>query len=298
MDRAVTVIGDALVDVHVRPSATPRPDADVPAEIRLEPGGQGANLAVRLARRGLSVRLRCALASDAAGQWLRSSLEADGVNVAAAGDATGSVVVIVGPDGARTMLSHRIPLVPLLPGQPEPAAWRVVSGYVLVEGEAAAVLGRAAPGARTVVAGCALAEGEHHAWLRAVADIGVDLLVLNAAEAAALAPEVEPGRCAAELSDRVGGLVVVTDRRGASVSSGSDVLRRDVPWHPDGVDSTGAGDAFTAGLVATVMDERWPPTLDLLERGLDDAARLAASVARVPGAQGRVEGEGTRGDPA
>lgn len=295
----MTVVGDALVDVHVRPVAALQPDADVPAQIRLEPGGQGANLAVRLARRGLSVRLRCTLADDAAGRWLRPSLEDEGIELdAAPADATGSVVVIIAPDGTRSMLSHRISLVPVLAPDPAPETWRVLSGYVLAEPDVAAALGPAAPGSHTAVAGCALPDDARAGWLQAVTDVGADLLVLNADEAAALVPGVVAEEGAAALSKRLGAIVVVTDRRGATVASGADVLRRDAAEAGDGTDSTGAGDAFTAGLLSVLVDAPWPPGTEVLERALDAAGRLAAAVARVPGAQGRVEDERERGGAA
>ena len=295
----MTVVGDALVDVHVRPATALRPDADVPAEIRLEPGGQGANLAVRLARRGLSVRLRCTFADDAAGRWLGPSLEAEGVELdVALADATGSVVVIIAPDGKRTMLSHRIPLVPLLGADADPTSWRALSGYVLAEPGAATALGPTAAASHTAVAGCALPDDARDGWLRAVAAAGADLLVLNADEATALVPGLSAHECAAALAERLEAVVVVTDRRGATVAGGAGLLRRDVAEAADGADSTGAGDAFTAGLLSVLVDHPWPPSAEVLERALDVAGRLAAAVARVPGAQGRVDGEPERGGSA
>src|SRR5688500_15594798 len=106
---SVRVIGDALLDVHVTPSAPLEPGSDRAAEVRLEPGGQGANLAVRLARRGVPVRLICALADDTAGAMVRAALGSDGVEVDAREvPMTGVVVVLVAADGGRTMLSQRV----------------------------------------------------------------------------------------------------------------------------------------------------------------------------------------------
>ena len=110
MTTAITVVGDALLDVHVVPARPPRPGGDVPAEIRLEPGGQGANVAVRLGRRRLPVRLVCALGADAAGGLLRERLAADGVEVVGiSAPASGAVVVLLDAMRERTMLSQRVP---------------------------------------------------------------------------------------------------------------------------------------------------------------------------------------------
>jgi sugar/nucleoside kinase (ribokinase family) len=57
------------------------------------------------------------------------------------------------------------------------------------------------------------------------------------------------------------------------------------------VDATGAGDAFSAGLIAALVDEDWPPDAARLETAMASAAELASAVAAVPGAQGRVAAE-------
>ena len=69
------VLGDCTLDIAIVPEARRRHGGDVPAEIRLGPGGQAANLAVRLARMGerSSVRLVAAMADDLAG-WASGEL--------------------------------------------------------------------------------------------------------------------------------------------------------------------------------------------------------------------------------
>ena len=51
------VVGDCLLDVTVASSGPIVRGGDEPARIELGPGGQAANVAVRLARGGASVRL-------------------------------------------------------------------------------------------------------------------------------------------------------------------------------------------------------------------------------------------------
>src|SRR6187200_420412 len=137
MTTAITVVGDALLDVHVVPAQPPRPSGDARAEVRLEPGGQGANVAVRLARRRLPVRLVCALGTDAAGSLIRERLGSEGVEVrGVAVPATGAVVVLLDAMGERTMLSQRMPFAMLLGELLAEAGWLVVSGYLLLEPEA------------------------------------------------------------------------------------------------------------------------------------------------------------------
>lgn len=263
------------------------PGGDVPAAIRLEPGGQGANLAIRLARRGIDVRLRCALAADAAGDLVRSALGRDGVALdAIAVPATGSVVVLVDTDGRRTMLSQRVPLL-ASPVEAADASWLVVSGYALLDPDAGALAGGRLP-ARRAVAGCALEDSQVEAWRSAVRALAPGLLVLNTDEAGALSDgATDP---ATALSNALDAVVVVTDAGGASAAMAGTTVR--VSHEPVvAIDTTGAGDAFAAALIADLVDLAWPPPRDALERAMVAAASTATAVTRVVGAQARVAGE-------
>lgn len=283
----VVVLGDAVLDVHVTPARPMRPDADVPAVIRLEPGGQGANLAVRLARRGVGVRLRCALGADPAGDLLRSALTTDGVGVdATEAGSTGSVVVLVDADGRRTMLSQRVPLL----GQPIAAAdpaWLIVSGYVILEPGAVRLADEPLPDRRAVI-GCALEDGQAEPWRAALRALAPRLLVLNSDEASALtAGAPDP---ATTLAAELRAVVVVTAPDGATAAAADGTVR--VGHDPvAAVDTTGAGDAFAAALIAELLTARWPPGRDALERALATATSYATAVTLVPGAQARVPGE-------
>ncbi|HET8777893.1 MAG TPA: carbohydrate kinase family protein [Candidatus Limnocylindria bacterium] len=283
----VLVLGDALLDVHVTPAQPMRPGADVPAAIRLEPGGQGANLAVRLARRGVSVRLRCVLGDDPAGELVRSALARDGVALDALDvAATGSVVVLLDDDGQRTMLSQRVPLL----GAPLPAAdaaWLVVSGYALTEPNANDLASQRLPDRRAVV-GCALDEGQLDAWRSTVMTLAPGLLVLNADEADALAHGAAD--TAVALAQAFGAIAVVTQADGARAAMADVTVRASHEPAPS-VDTTGAGDAFAAALIARLVDMTWPPGPDALEAALAVAASTARAVTQVVGAQARVDGE-------
>ena len=131
MPPSVTVLGDAVLDVHVVPSAPMRIDEDVPAAVTLLPGGQGANIAVRLARRGVPATLVCALGADAAGVVLREALSGEGITVRAVNaPTTGTVVVLLDAQGGRTMLSQRAPLI----GQIDSRSFGSGNGWVVVSG--------------------------------------------------------------------------------------------------------------------------------------------------------------------
>lgn len=280
MSGTVVVVGDALLDVTARPATSIRPGADVPAEIRIGCGGQGANLAVRLARRGINVELICGLADDRAAALVTDALRAEGVRVNPVRvEATGSVVILLDDVGERTMLSQRAPFV--AGTTISSAAWTVVSGYCFIEADAGGFARMLADVETSlVVVGCAVAESSLAAWRAAVAAAGTDLLILNREEASALAP-------IDELS--AGTVVTATDIIAASV--GGHAVTVSVAAGPAAIDTTGAGDAFAAALVAGLVDARWPPTSGALETVMVDAAVLAGQVARAHGAQARVAAE-------
>lgn len=290
----VLVVGDALLDVQVVPSEPMRPGGDVPAAIRLGPGGQGANVAVRLRRQGLRVRLVCGLGTDAAGTMLTDALRVEDIELATRPvGATGTVVVLLDPDGDRTMLSHRVPLLPLDPGALDGASWLVVSGYVLLEPTAVSLAELAEGVPHRAVAGCALTSAEAPSWMAAAQALRADLAVLNEDEAAILVPDHGPPYRASALAGELADVVVVTGPGRATGSFGDEAVRLRTAGRA-AVDATGAGDAFAAGLIVGLVDAAWPPSPHRLEGAMMQAAELASAVAGVPGAQTRVDAEGQR----
>ena len=280
MDASVVVVGDALLDVLAVPSEPMRPGADVPGAVRAAPGGQGANLAVRLARRGVAVDLVCAVGDDVAGRLLRDALAAEGVRVRPlATDATGAVVVLVDEVGERTMLSQRVPLAPrLAEALPVTATWLVVSGYLLLEPGARRVAGMLRGWApRRMLVGCAVPDGSLDEWQRSALALEPDVVVLNRDEA---------DRVPLLPADRL----VVTEAGGATAVIGGARASVDTPAGPASTDTTGAGDAFAAAFLTALLDA-WPPDGPALRRALEAGVSSGAAATRMPGAQGRIPGE-------
>jgi sugar/nucleoside kinase (ribokinase family) len=200
------------------------------------------------------------------------------------------VVVLVDPGGERTMLSHRVPFARAATHVALPAAdWTVVSGYLLAEPDAASLATVLAtrPGER-VVLGCAVATGAARAWETAVRRCQPGLLVLNAAEAATLlGTDGDAAALARGVAARLGSRVVVTvpDGAVAAEADGAPGARSSRRADEPASDTTGAGDALAAGIVATLASG------GTLRDALAAGVALGDLVARVPGAQGRVAGE-------
>jgi sugar/nucleoside kinase (ribokinase family) len=252
----VTVVGDVGLDVLCRLTRPLAPGDDTPAEISSEPGGAGANTAARLGRLGVPVELIARVGNDDAGRTARSELAALGVRCRWVVDPvrpTCRVVVLVTPDGERTMVSDRGANAALDPGDvaltdPERPGHLHLSGYVLLDpgsrpaGLAALERARRAGWTTSVdpqsAAGLtAVGAAAYLHWIR-----GVDLLLPNDAELDALGGP-------ASVMTAVGAIAVTHGRDGASWFSREDAHRAPVSRTVQ-CDSTGAGDAFNAGFLA------------------------------------------------
>lgn len=328
----IAVVGDCVFDVSARPEGPLAAGTDVPAEIELLPGGQGANVAVRLARRGLRVRLITPLADDAAGRLLREQVAAHGVDIAVLhAERSGIVVAIVDGEGDRTMLSHRVPfprgvtirheLLRQLAG----VDWVHVSGYALLDvtgGDtvAAAIAALPASVVRSVDTDSLPPDGESVGrFAERLRTSGAGLVFAGHREASALlgarplgprergprAPAEAPSAEAplSELAERVAGefrlaAIVTGGVRGSSGRFGEETI--EVPaYAPEApaLDSTGAGDAYAAAVIAELAPARWPPSADAARRAMQAGSELGSRVARVRGAQGVVLGEALPGEP-
>ena len=297
------VIGDATLDIIARPAAPPRTGADRPAVISLGPGGQGANVAVRLGRRGWAVRLLAAVGTDLPGTLLGGGLDAAGIEVRGPTDQPSSTVVaLIDGSGDRAMLSDRSGLPvdavaeSVLRELVDGVRWIHLSGYVLADGASGDALARAVAataGAIPVSVGGGSFYGADVTgrWLK----VRPRLSVFDRAEAEALLPGGGGGVAdlARSLADLSGSLVVVTDGAAGAVAALPDgtVATTPTPHATEARDATGAGDAFTAVLIDTLAAEPWPPQADRLTRALGAAAIVGAQVAAVVGAQTPVPGE-------
>ena len=273
-------------------SGLPAPGSDRPAAISTRGGGAGANVAVHLARLGIRVALAGCIGDDPTGAALAAELAGAGVRPVlrtVAGAPTGTIVSLVEPGGQRSMLADRGANLHLRPEDvptPGPGGHLHLSGYTLLDpGPRAAGL---AALASAVAAGCTvsldpastgpLARYGVQRWLDDTA--AATLLLPNADEARLLTGCTDVGDAARALARRHRIVAVSLGADGALWASGEDLVHR--PAHPtDVVDTTGAGDAFAAGLLASRLRTPGASPAAALDAGL----ALAAEVVRRPGAR-------------
>jgi sugar/nucleoside kinase (ribokinase family) len=276
-----------MVDVVVRPSGPLAPGSDAPAVIRFHGGGSAANTAAWLAETGAAPLLVGRVGDDERGRTARDELRAVGVEAALAVDPelpTGTCLVLVGHDGERTMApdagaNDGLSDIDLRDELLASADHLHVAGYALLRSgsrpAARAAIARALERGMTVSvdpSSAALLSVEFLGWAA-----GAGLLLPNLVEARALSGEEEPERAALALAGRFGEVVVTLGAGGALWTDGRSVVRREAVPVEVVVDSTGAGDAFAAGLLAARVGGAGPA------EALAAGARLAAEAVARPG---------------
>ena len=290
--RPVLVVGDVATDVVAVLGGEPAPGSDRPATIRSRGGGAGANVAVHLGRLGVPVTFAGCIGADPAGSALLGELTAAGVDLAVRvipAAATGTIVSLVEPGGQRSMLADRGANLDLRPEDvPGTAAGEHLhlSGYTLLDplprpAGLAPLAAATAAGATTSLdpasTGPLTAYGVDR-WLADTA--GVTLLLPNADEARLLTGCADVTDAARALAGRHPAVAVTLGADGALWCAG-DVLVHRPALPADVLDTTGAGDAFTAGLLSAWLADPRPAPTALLDAGL----ALAAEAVTRPGAR-------------
>jgi ribokinase len=249
-------------------------------------------VAAWLTAAGASPVLVGCVGDDARGRAARAALLAGGVDARLVTDperATGTCVVIVEHDGERTMLPDPGANDALAPEDLPEELFGVgdhlhVPGYALLrEGSrpaASSAIARARGHGMTVSVDPSSSALLSPAFLDLAS--GAGLLVPNTEEARALTGQQDPELAARRLSERFPEVVVTLGVDGALWTDGRAVCRVPAVRGVTVRDSTGAGDAFAAGLIAARLDGATP------EEALGAGCRLAAEAVAGPGARPRA----------
>ncbi|MFE2383242.1 ribokinase [Streptomyces sp. SCPE 10] len=274
---------DLVIGVERRPGAG---ETVLGGDLSVHPGGKGANQAVAAARLGARTALLARVGDDGHGRLLLDSLRSAGVDpagVLAGGAPTGVALITVDPSGDNSIVVSPGANARLTPADVRAAegllrASRVVSAQLEIPLETVEEVVRALPsGTRFVL------NPSPPRPLPAEVLAACDPLIVNEHEARVLLGGAGAGE---EPEDWARGLlalgprsvVVTLGAEGALVHDGSGATRV-ASVKVDAVDTTGAGDAFTAALAWRLG------TSASLAEAAGYAARVGAAAVTKPGAQ-------------
>jgi sugar/nucleoside kinase (ribokinase family) len=278
-------IGDLIEDVVVWLSAEPNLGTDTDSIIQRTRGGSAANVAMFAALTGTESRFIGQVGNDALGQQLCSSLQQAGVDVCVVAEGrTGSIVVLVQPNGERTFLTDRgvashlslvnaslmanvgILHVPSYSLVTEPLASTSLL-YIKAAQSLGAVISIDASSTSVL---------EHFGVAR------YKSLIQSIQPQVFLCNEDEAGLLGVGVTEDMPGAALTVIKRGAhsTLAISQNNERSEVAVAPVAniVDTTGAGDAFAAGFLPTFV-----ATNDV-EVAIARGHAVAARVLRSPGA--------------
>jgi sugar/nucleoside kinase (ribokinase family) len=227
-------------------------------------GGSAANTAFAVAALGASAFYACRVGDDDAGSFYLADLASAGVQTSPISQEvgqTGSCVVLVTPDGERTMQTHLGITAALSPAQVdlEPlqnARFLYIEGYLATSDSARAAV--------TVVRELARAQGSKIAislsdpamvqyakhGLLEMLEGGVDILFCNEMEALLFTEQTDLNAAIAQLQTYSPLVVVTLGAKGAVIGEPNGIIQPIPPQTVTQVlDTNGAGDGFAGGFL-------------------------------------------------
>ncbi len=266
---SVAVVGSVNLDIVASVKHFPEPGETVTnAVVNRHPGGKGGNQALAAHRLGAKVFMVACTGDDSAAGEALATLKAEGVNLdycqTIDGVSTGLAMIVVSADGENQIVVApganaafdadmlRLPSIDAVIAQLEVPMDTIQR---LAENHQGFFCLNAAP-----------AKAISKAVLKRT-----DLLVVNEIEARAIGDN---------LRDFKGLLATTYGSKGATLSRQGIEIASATPPKINAVDTTGAGDAFTAALTVSLVSGMAP------EQALDIACRAGAITATRAGAQG------------
>ena len=224
-------------------------------------GGSNANTIVGLAQLGARTSYACSLGDDDAGRFYARDFERYGVHLTGTPKqgATGSCIVLITPDGERTMNTHLGISTELLPSDVSEAeigrsSWLYIEGYLFSSPTATATAFEAMEAAKRAGTRIAvtfsdgfIVDAFGESLRRAVTDYA-DLVFANQLEAAAYTGRREPHESIEEIRKDCDRVCVTHGGEGSYVHL-AGVTRHVAAYPATPEDLTGAGDMYAAGIL-------------------------------------------------
>ncbi len=265
---SIVVVGSVNLDIVARVERFPLPGETLTgATLSHFPGGKGANQAMAARRLGARVSMIACVGDDLAADEALANLRNEGVNLdncrSLRGVSTGTALILVSDEGENQIVVA-------------PGANAVFSSEPLVLPPSDAVIAQLEIPMAIVLAAAQQSNGLfclNAAPAKAVPEailVQTDLLIVNELEAKAIGPQ---------MSDFKGLLATTYGSKGATLSRNGKEIARAKPPKVKVVDTTGAGDAFTAALTVGLTTGMSP------EQALQRACIVGALTTTRPGPQ-------------
>lgn len=277
-------VGDLVTDAVVWAGERLHRGSDTPARITHARGGSAANVAVAVAHSGFASTFVGQVGDDARGRGLVEELAAEGVTTRVRHDGTtGTIVVLVDADGERSFLSDRgasTNLSSVDENLLDGVDWLHIPGYSFMAGALSdtchTLIGeaveRSIPISMSTSSESALIDFGREQFLELIRAVEPTLVVANRDEARLLLRDEQQ-------FPKTTWTVVTHGQRPTVITHRNGEQRRISPPPVDAVDSTGAGDAFTGGFIASMLHGE--TAIEAVNAG----HRLAARTLQEPGAR-------------
>lgn len=281
----VLVVGDLMVDVvaaHRDPIAI---GSDTAARIEVLGGGSAANTACWLVHLGDEARLLAARGDDDLGRLAAEQLATAGVGLVGpvlAEVPTGTCIVLVDATGERTMLpdrgaNDRLPMAAVVDALDPTPAWVHLSGYAILH-EGSRNAGRAALSAALTAGATVSVDAASTAPIKALGAEAFLQWIDGASLVFANDDEIEALGGVRAVLDHVAAVAVKHGAAGATWTDGVELVTTE-GFPVEALDSTGAGDAFAAGWIASARHGEG------IDASLAAAVRAGATAVTLRGAR-------------
>jgi len=288
----LTVVGSINADLYVRLARIPVPGETLPGrDAAMRPGGKGANQAAAAARLGVPVRFVGQVGDDAYAPVLRAELRASGVDdslLLNVSGPSGQAMILLQDDGENAIILSGGANQQWAGGLPVAAAASIAASQVLLLqreipeaiNQQAAAVAQAAGVPVVLDAGGADAPLDP-AWLAQVAVLSPNETELARLTGLDTSTDAAVQRAAqALLGQGVGTVLVKLGARGSVLLAGDAAPISFGVFAADVVDTTGAGDCFTAAYAVALAEGR--PAFERLRFAAAAAALCIGKLGAMP----------------
>jgi len=265
---SIAVIGSVNLDLVATVKKLPEPGETVTdAVLNRFPGGKGANQALAAQRLGADVQLIACVGDDATADEALVLLQEGGVDLSRVqrvpGTPTGTALIAVAPSGENHIVVA-------------PGANRSLTPDVLTMPEADALICQLEVPVDTVAK--AVQEFDGFVCVNLAPAMHIDVSILQRADLI-IVNEVEAAWYGDSLSAANGMIATTFGAAGAVLSKNGEDIARAKPPRIEAVDTTAAGDTFTAALTVALVEGQSP------DEALQFACAAGAAAATKLGAQ-------------